>query len=117
MIAETLQKIVENTPGAQGAILMDQDGIPVDQFMADGASDVETIAMELSARVIELRKAARSLELGVLADITLRAERATMIIRFLRSDMYVVLVLSPTGNTGKGRWKLRASSSELLEML
>lgn len=117
MIAETLQKIVENTPGAQGAILMDADGIPVDQFMADGGADIETIAMELSARVVELRKAARSLELGALADITLKAERATMVIRFLRTDMYVVLVLAPTGNLGKGRWKLRASAGELLEML
>lgn len=117
MIAETLQKIVENTPGAQGAILMDAEGIPVDQFLTDDAADVETIAMELSARIIELRKAARSLELGAIGDISMKTDRATVIIRFLGADMYVVLVLSPSGLPGKGRWKLRSSTQELLEML
>ncbi|MCA9634757.1 MAG: roadblock/LC7 domain-containing protein [Myxococcales bacterium] len=116
MIAETLQKIVESTPGAQGAILMDADGIAIDQYMGDGNADVETIAMEFSARFAELRKAARSLELGKIADITLKAERATMVVRFL-GEFYIVLVLDTNGNMGKGRWKLRSSAAELLEFL
>ena len=109
MIAETLQKIVEGTPGAQGAILVDADGIVIDQYAGDGAADLESIAQELSARLLGIRQTAESLNLGAVSELTLKAANHTLAIRFIKNDMFAVLVLGSPGHLGKGRWKLRAS--------
>jgi predicted regulator of Ras-like GTPase activity (Roadblock/LC7/MglB family) len=116
---ETLKKIVEDTPGAKGAILMGFDGIAVDQYMAEGAedTDIESMAMEFSFRFIELRNAAESLELGDLSDIAIKAEHGTFLVRCLGPEYFVAVLLGSAGHFGKGRWMLRSSASSLVSEL
>jgi predicted regulator of Ras-like GTPase activity (Roadblock/LC7/MglB family) len=116
---ETLKKIVENTPGAKGAILMGFDGIAVDQYVAEGAedTDIESMAMEFSFRFIELKNAAESLELGDLSDISIKAEYGTFLVRCLSSEYFVAVLLESAGHFGKGRWMLRSSASSLASEL
>ncbi len=116
---ETLKRIVDNTPGAKGAILMGFDGIAVDQYMAEGTedTDIESMAMEFSFRFIELRKAANSLELGELSDISIKAELGTFLVRCLSEEYFVAVLLESAGHFGKGRWMLRSSASALASEL
>ncbi|MEZ4380503.1 MAG: roadblock/LC7 domain-containing protein [Nannocystaceae bacterium] len=117
MIAETLQKIVESTPGSVGAVFVDGEGIVIGQHMSgNGEIDVETVAMELSARFEPLRSAATSLELGGINELTIRTDEATLIVRFV-NDYFLVLVLKPSGLAGKGRYKLRSTSSSFRDMI
>jgi predicted regulator of Ras-like GTPase activity (Roadblock/LC7/MglB family) len=111
MISETLQHIVQSTPGAQAAILMGFDGIAVMQYVADGAEaiDIESIAMEFSFRLIELRKAAQTLELGEVSDITVKAERGTFLVRVVNDEFFAAVLLGEPGQFGKGRWLLRSA--------
>ena len=113
MIADTLQKIVESTPGARGAILVDADGIIIDQFSSDESTNLESIAQEFSARLLGVRQTAESLDLGDIAEVTLRAANSTLVIQFIKNNMFVVLVLGTPGNLGKGRWKVRSSVEAL----
>lgn len=116
---ETLEQIVENTPGALAAILMGFDGIAVMQHVTEEAADtdIESMAMEFSFRLIELRTAAESLELGDLNDIMLRAERGTFLIRVLSDEYFVAVLLAHAGHLGKGRWMLRSRSRDLASEL
>jgi len=116
MIADTLQKIVETTPGAIAAIFMDGDGIAIEQHMAESDIDIEIVGAEFSVRFKSLQSAARALELGGINDMTIKTDEATLVVRFL-GEYYVVLVLRPEGLTGKGRYQLRASASAFLDML
>ncbi|MEM6996777.1 MAG: roadblock/LC7 domain-containing protein [Myxococcota bacterium] len=115
MLPETLKKIVDETPGALGAILMGFDGIAVMQHLADDAQleDIESTAMEFSFRFIELRKAAESLEMGEIADITIRAAERTLLCRVLNEEFFVALLLADAGHFGKGRWLLRSTAPAL----
>jgi len=113
MIADTLQKIVENSPGAQGAILVDADGIVIDQFAGESTIDLESMAQELSARLLALRQMAESLEMGDLREFVLKADNATLAVYFLNNNMFAVLVLGAVANLGKGRWKLRSAAVSL----
>jgi len=115
MLPETLKKIVDETPGALGAILMGFDGIAVMQHLADGAEmeDVESTAMEFSFRFIELRKAAESLDMGKIQDISIKAEEKTLLCRVLTEEYFVALMLGNTAHFGKGRWLLRSSAPVL----
>ena len=111
---EILRKIVEGTPGAQGAILMGFDGISVAQWVPDDTdTDIESMAMEFSFRFLELRDAANSLEMGQISDITLKAEYGTVIVRVISPEFFVAVVLSSAAHMGKGRWLLRNQAKAL----
>jgi predicted regulator of Ras-like GTPase activity (Roadblock/LC7/MglB family) len=120
MLGDQLKKIVENTPGAAGAILMGFDGIAVMQYVsegADGAIDLESTAMEFSFRFMELRRAAASLEMGEVQDVTVRGERQSFVCRALSDDYFVGVLLTDPSFLGKGRFLLRTSAAELLSDL
>jgi predicted regulator of Ras-like GTPase activity (Roadblock/LC7/MglB family) len=112
---EELEKIVAQTPGAAGAILMGFDGIAVMQHMADDAEeiDIESAAMEFSFRFIELRKAAESLDMGKIQDITIKTENQAILCRVLSDEYFVAVLLRDTGHLGKGRWMLRSTAGAL----
>lgn len=113
---ESLEKIVQGTPGAIGAVLMGMDGIAVEQYVDPEASDggdIESVAMEFSFRFIELRAAAESLEMGSLSDISLKADHGTMLVRFVAEEYFVAVLLRDAGHFGKGRYLLRNATSKL----
>lgn len=114
---DTLKNIVDKIPGGKAAILMGFDGISVEQYDGDGGSDIEAIATEFSFRFIELVKAARSLDLGALTDITIKAEKGTLLVRCISEEFFTVVLLDEGGNFGKGRWVLRSATPELLASL
>jgi predicted regulator of Ras-like GTPase activity (Roadblock/LC7/MglB family) len=117
-LTETLQKIVHNTPGATGAILMGFDGIAVMQYMADDSDiDVESAGMEFSFRFIELRRAAQSLNMGEVSDITVKTDRQAILCRVLSEEYFVAVLMRDSAHMGKGRWVLRTSASELMGQL
>jgi predicted regulator of Ras-like GTPase activity (Roadblock/LC7/MglB family) len=119
MLADTLRKIVEETPGATGAILMGFDGIAVMQYLAKGHEkvDIESVAMEFSFRFIELRKAAAALELGEVSDITVKAQAGTVLCRVLSDEYFAAVVLHDSAHFGKGRWLLRTNANQLVHEL
>lgn len=119
MLADLLQTIVENSPGAKGAILMGFDGIAVMQHVAAGYedTDIESLAMEYSFRFIDLRKAAEALDMGDMTDITIKAERGTVIVRVLSEEYFVALLLGQAGHFGKSRWMLRSNAQALSSQL
>lgn len=119
MLFDTLRKIVEETPGATGAILMGFDGIAVMQHLAKGHEkvDIESMVMEFSFRFIELRKAAESLDMGDISDITIKAEAGTVLCRVLSEEYFVAIVLHDSAHFGKGRWMLRSTAQELITEL
>jgi predicted regulator of Ras-like GTPase activity (Roadblock/LC7/MglB family) len=119
MLSDTLRKIVEETPGATGAIIMGFDGIAVMQYLAKGyeAVDIEQMAMEFSFRFIELRNAAHALELGEVSDITVKAESGTVLCRVLSDEYFAAVVLHDAGFAGKGRWLLGTNATQLVTEL
>jgi predicted regulator of Ras-like GTPase activity (Roadblock/LC7/MglB family) len=113
---EILKKIVEETPGAKGAILMGFDGIAVAQWVKPqyvDELDIESMAMEFSFRFLELRDAANSLEMGTISDITLKAEFGTVLVRVLSKEYFVTVLLESSAHMGKGRWLLRSHGKAL----
>jgi predicted regulator of Ras-like GTPase activity (Roadblock/LC7/MglB family) len=116
MLFDTLRKIVEETPGATGAILMGFDGIAVMQYLAKGHEkvDIENIGMEFSFRFIELRNAAAALELGNVTDVTVKAESGTVLCRVLSDEYFAAVVLHDARHSGKGRWLLSSNAEQLV---
>jgi predicted regulator of Ras-like GTPase activity (Roadblock/LC7/MglB family) len=111
---ESLRKIVDNVEGGAGALVMGFDGIAVDTYTAPGgAADVSTIGMEFSFVLTQVRKAAESLELGMLEECAIRAEQLTIVTRVLTSEYFLAVCLGPEGNYGKARYLMRVAAAKL----
>jgi len=120
MFREVLQDVVDRTEGSIAGLLMGFDGIPVDHYAREGAIapvDVETVGMEFSVILKDVRKASELLEAGGAEEISVRAENMTTVMRVVNDEYFVAVTLEPHGNFGKARFLLRTASSKLVAEL
>jgi predicted regulator of Ras-like GTPase activity (Roadblock/LC7/MglB family) len=114
MFRENLMKIVDNVEGGLAGLLMGFDGIAIDSYAKNKqALDIQTVGMEFSYILTQVRKAAEILEVGSVQEIAIRTEQVTIIIRVLNQDYFLALALAPSGNFGKGRYMLRIVAPKL----
>jgi predicted regulator of Ras-like GTPase activity (Roadblock/LC7/MglB family) len=120
MFQEHLQRIVDNVEGGLASLLMGFDGISVDSYTRSDLEepiDIQTIGMEFSFVMTQMRKAAEILEVGGMEEVTIKAEQLTLVLRILTEDYFVAIALSPRGNFGKARFMLRVHVPKLLAAL
>ena len=118
MFKEVLQEVVDRTEGGVAGLLMGFDGIPVEHYVRDdGSVDVETVGMEYSVILKDIRRAAEMLDSGNAREVSIQAEKMTTVIRLLNEEYFVAVALRPDGNYGKARFLLRTQGSKLLTEL
>ena len=116
MFQEVLKDVVDRTEGGIAGLVMGFDGITVDSYVdpeAAGTFEVETVGMEYSVILKEIRKAAEMLDAGSAREVAIQAERLTTVIRLINDEYFVALAMKPDGNYGKARFLLRTSASKL----
>ncbi len=114
MFKEPLQKIVDNVEGGIAGLVMGFDGIAVETYTREGGKlDVNTVGMEFSFILTQIRKAAQILEVGELKEISVKAENLTLVMRVLSDEYFLALALTPEGNFGKGRYLMRVVAPRL----
>lgn len=107
MFNEILQKVVEETGGGVGAILMGYDGIPIDQyFTSREEEDLQLLAVEYANVLKEIKKAVEVLNTGVMEEVAIRTDRFFVVVRTLTEEYFVILTIDRAGNFGKGRYLL-----------
>lgn len=117
MFKELLQDVVDGTDGAVAGLVMGFDGIAVETYAAKDDVPAETIGMEYSVVLGQIRQAAEMLDLGATHEVSVRAEGMTTVMRLLNEEYFVALALLPHGNPGKARFKLRLRAAELVSAL
>jgi predicted regulator of Ras-like GTPase activity (Roadblock/LC7/MglB family) len=118
MFSEILQRIVEETGGGIGAVLMGYDGIAIDQYFApDEELDLHMVVVEYSNVLKEIRKTADILSLGDMEEISIRTDRFIIVIRILNDEYFVAMVINRDGNFGKGRYLMTREGFNLIEAL
>ena len=94
------------------------DGIAVESYAAEApVTDIETVGMEFSILLNEMRKAAAQLEAGEAQEMTVRTEKLSTILRIINDDYFVAMALRPDGNLGKARYTLRLLDREFYREL
>ena len=79
----------------------------------DGGVDIQTVGMEFSFILTQVRKAAEILEVGAVQEVSIRTGSLTMLIRVVSPEYFVALAIRPDGNFGKGRYLLRLVAPKL----
>jgi predicted regulator of Ras-like GTPase activity (Roadblock/LC7/MglB family) len=111
---QQLKKVVDNVDGGIAAVVMGLDGIPVESYvrMSDKL-DINTVAMEFSFILGQVKKAADSLQVGNCEELTVKAQRLVLCVRMLTPIYFVATALSPEGNIGKARFMMRMSGPSM----
>ena len=118
MFAETLKKVVDNVDGGIAAVIMGLDGIPVDQYVRlNDRVDVQTVAMEFSFILTQIKKAGESLQVGNLDELSVKAQRLLLVCRMVSPQYFVAVVMAPEGNFGKCRYLMRLAQPALVAQL
>jgi predicted regulator of Ras-like GTPase activity (Roadblock/LC7/MglB family) len=118
VFTELLKKVVDNVDGGIAAVVMGLDGIPVETYIKhDDRIDVNTVAMEFSFILSQIRKAGDSLAVGALEELSVRAQRLTLICRMLSPQYFVAIAMAPEGNFGKCRYLVRMTTPQLAAQL
>jgi predicted regulator of Ras-like GTPase activity (Roadblock/LC7/MglB family) len=118
LFAETLKKVVDNVEGGIAAVIMGLDGISVDTYikLADRV-DVNTVAMEFSFILSQVRKAGDSLAVGNLEELAVKAQRLLLVCRMISPQYFIAIVMAPEGNFGKARYLARLAQPALVAQL
>ncbi|MDA8170968.1 MAG: hypothetical protein M0Z48_03970 [Nitrospiraceae bacterium] len=124
--SEALKEVIEKVEGALFAMILGTDGIPVgsgaaasgvsgtDEPLHSGIMDADTLGAETSQLIREAGRAAKNLQIGDTAEITILARSCAIIIRRINPEYFIALVMrSGAGSLGKGRFYLRQAVSRI----
>ena len=118
MFAEVLKDVVTQTTGGRAGLIMDLDGIALEQFVPPSSdTDVETAGMEFSVVIRSIQTAAQQIGGGDVEEIVVRTERLTIIIRLLVENYFAAVAVDPSGNIAKARFLLRTKKHEIVSAL
>ncbi len=110
--------VVESVPGAMASVIMANDGVPLAEYRkAEGSVDIQTLAVEYTTVINEIKKASEILEAGALEELMVRSEGLIFVLRLINEEFYIAAALTPEGNYGKGRYMLRVTAPRVAEEL
>jgi|JI10StandDraft_1071094.scaffolds.fasta_scaffold685828_1 predicted regulator of Ras-like GTPase activity (Roadblock/LC7/MglB family) len=115
MFKEILKDAVHRTEGGMAALVMGFDGIAVDSYVREDNTlgvEVETVGMEYSVILKEIRKAAQLLDSGTAREVSIQAEKLITVIHMISDEYFVAMAIAPDGNHGKARWLLKMNASK-----
>lgn len=108
---EVVRRAVEETSGGLAAIIMARDGISLSIYKkAEVELDIETMGIEYASLLGQVMRASDTVQAGPLREVALTTERYTTLLRIISAEYFMVLVMEPTGNLGKGRFLLRVNA-------
>lgn len=115
MFKELLQSIVERTEGSLGALIMGLDGIAVEKVIGEAGNEanLDVAAAEFTSLVRSAQRSGTDIGLGNLREVVVALDSATVMMRLIGREYFVVLALVPAGNLGRGRYELRKAELQL----
>jgi predicted regulator of Ras-like GTPase activity (Roadblock/LC7/MglB family) len=102
---EILQKLVDPTPGARGAAVIDAEGIALDEYTAAGVEvDLAGLGVEFQGVLAQAAKVTgAALGGAALAELVVRAGDHQLLLRRIDDEFFLIVALRGDGILGKAR--------------
>ena len=94
-----LEEVVRSVDGALACSVMGFDGIAVENFQVDGASDldVQSTLIEYAAVLGQVKNAAQLLKTGAVTEVSINSDTVLTVMRLVTDEYFVVLALRASG--------------------
>lgn len=112
-----LASLLGRVAGSRGAILLDQDGLPIVQVSQDPGLDLERVGAMSRELLRETLAAAGRIGQGRIAEVLLEAEQATLAVIPLKDARSLCLLLAPDAALGRGLFEARRTAFALDQAL
>ncbi|MEE9614407.1 MAG: roadblock/LC7 domain-containing protein [Thermodesulfobacteriota bacterium] len=110
---EILKWMVDGVKGGYAGAIVGMDGISVQDYIKEGAAcDLEAISVEYGKILGEVNKASEILKLGEVEEIDIASHGTKVLLRLITPEYFIAFILTPSGNTGKGRYFLKKAASK-----
>ncbi len=109
-----LEQVLGQVEGSIACSIMGFDGMAVEtQQTKEPGVDLSAMLVEYGNILNKLKEAAGLLEAGSVTEVAISTDKICTLARFLTPEYYLVLVLAPDGNFGKGRYALRLAAPKV----
>ncbi len=108
-----LNRLLEDIPGALGAIITDWEGEAVDQVARISEYDIKVLGAHKGIILNLLRSALERIECGALEEVVIRTGERKTLIAPVTEDYFLVLSLGPEAIAARAAFKMRRCVLEL----
>jgi len=108
-----LNRLLEDIPGALGAIIVDWEGEAVDQVTRMNEYDIKVLGAHSGIILRLLREALFRIENGNLEEVVFRTAQSKTMIAPLTEDYLLILQLGEDAIAARAAYKMRHCVSEL----
>jgi len=108
-----LQGMLDQLPGAVGAIIADWEGEAVDQVAQMDDYEIKVLGAHKGIILTQLRQALQRLDGGALEEVLIHFEKGTVLLTPLTEDYFLVLTVEPEVMVGKAAFAMRRCAEQL----
>ncbi len=108
-----LQEMLDQLPGAVGAIIADWEGEAVDQVSRLDDFDIKVLGAHKGIVLSRLREALQRLDGGDLEEVLIHFEQGKTLITPINEDYFLVLSVEPQVMIGKAAFVMRRCVEQL----
>lgn len=108
-----LNRLLDDIPGALGAIIIDWEGESVDHVARIGDYDIKVLGAHQGVILNLLREALGRVDCGKLEEVLIRTGENKTLIAPLTVDYFLVLTLGPQSIATRAAFKMRRCVEEL----
>jgi predicted regulator of Ras-like GTPase activity (Roadblock/LC7/MglB family) len=108
-----LNRLLEDIPGAVGAIITDWEGEAVDQVARISEYEIKVLGAHKGIILNLLREALSRIDSGQLEEVLIRTQQGKTLIVPLNQDYFLVLSLRPEALAGRAAYKMHRCVAEL----
>ncbi|MBI4572498.1 MAG: hypothetical protein HY713_04330 [candidate division NC10 bacterium] len=112
----TLADLARTVRSGQRAVLMDLDGVPIEQAAQGPGADLESVAAEYAAPLRQAQSLAAELELGAPLGYSVRGTGGLFVFAFAPGDLVLAVEADSAGLRGQMRQALIRALGQLRDL-
>jgi predicted regulator of Ras-like GTPase activity (Roadblock/LC7/MglB family) len=113
-LVQSLRRVCNHLDDVRGIALVGTDGLIVEEIKQDPMVDLAALAAEISVLLKSLEHTVQAGSLGDFRDVQVETTGGTMILSGVGKEYFLLLVLRPGGNAGRGRFYVQLEADRLV---
>ena len=112
-LAAAVATLLQSVRGGRGALLMDLDGVPIEQATAEPELNAEALAAEYAGLLRHAQSAAAGLRWGAVRSLSVRGAASLVVFRIVSGELALGAETGPTDSRGQTRQAIEEAASQL----